>query len=98
MKSAIVKQWSDPREAQRKATDYLGPDAKLFFSTRKDKKYMVRDPDGRWSHFGQIGYPDFTLTGDIKRRQAYLKRANGIKGNWKSNKYSPNNLSIHILW
>ena len=32
------------------------------------------------------------------RRNAYLKRATNIKGNWKDNKYSPNNLAINILW
>ncbi len=36
---------------------------------------------------------------DDSRRRRYLQRATKIKGNWKDNKYSPNNLSIiHILW
>ena len=98
LKSEIVKEWSDPKEAQRKAKQYLGKDAKLYFSTRKDKKYMIQDPDGNWVHFGQIGYEDHTKHLSETRRHAYLTRAKNIKGNWKSNKYSPNNLSIHILW
>ena len=35
---------------------------------------------------------------DDKRRQNYLLRASHIKGDWKDNKYSPNNLSMHLLW
>jgi hypothetical protein len=33
-----------------------------------------------------------------ERRKNYLTRSNGMKGNWKNNKYSANNLSIHVLW
>ena len=33
-----------------------------------------------------------------KKRKAYLARATKIKGDWKQNKVSPNNLAIHILW
>ena len=32
------------------------------------------------------------------RRKNYLTRSRKIRGNWKSDKYSPNNLSIHLLW
>jgi len=32
------------------------------------------------------------------RREAYLNRANNIRGNWYQDKYSPNNLAIHLLW
>jgi len=28
----------------------------------------------------------------------YLKRALKIKGNWMYDEYSPNNLSIYLLW
>ena len=41
---------------------------------------------------------DYTLHGDKKRRDRYLKRATNIKGKWQDNPYSPNNLSINILW
>jgi len=45
-----------------------------------------------------MGYEDFTKHKDEERRQQYLSRATNIKGNWKKNKYSPNNLAINILW
>ena len=35
---------------------------------------------------------------DEERKKRYLKRASNIRGNWKNNPYSPNNLSLHILW
>ena len=54
--------------------------------------------NNKWINFGQLGYEDFTKHKDNERRDRYLKRATHIKGNWKNDKYSPNNLSIHILW
>lgn len=59
---------------------------------------MVQDPDNKWVHFGQMGYEDYTKHKDDNRRKNYLKRSSNISGKWKSNKYSPNNLSIHLLW
>jgi hypothetical protein len=94
----MLKNFSNPIIVKQNAKDYLGNDVRLYLSTRKDKKYMVERPDGKNIHFGQMGYEDFTKHKDLKRREAYLKRATKIKGNWKSDKYSPNNLSIHILW
>lgn len=67
-------------------------------STRKDKKYMIQDPNNKWVHFGQMGYEDYTKHRDDNRRMNYLNRASKIKGRWKTNKYSPNNLAIHLLW
>lgn len=93
----MIKDFSNPIEAERKAKLYLGKNAKLLLSSRKDKKYMIIH-NGKKIHFGAMGYEDFTKHKDKERRDAYLKRAMGIKGNWKDNKYSPNNLAIHILW
>ena len=45
-----------------------------------------------------MGYSDFTKTHNEAKRKRYLARATKIKGNWKSNKFSPNNLAIHLLW
>jgi hypothetical protein len=77
---------------------YLGHDAVISPSTRKDKKLMVMKPNGEWVHFGSRNYEDFTQHGDKKRQASYLKRSAGIKGDWKKDKYSPNNLSREILW
>jgi hypothetical protein len=77
---------------------YLGKNSVILPSTRKDKKFMVIKPNGSWVHFGQKGYDDFTQHGNKKRQQRYLKRSAGIKGDWKNDKYSSNNLSREILW
>ena len=52
----------------------------------------------KWVHFGDIEYEDFTKHKDQERRKRYLSRAKNIKGDWKDNKYSSNNLSMNILW
>lgn len=94
-----LRKYSNFNKAQEKAYQYLGDDAVLFTSPRKDKKYRIYDPVlNKWVDFGQFGAEDYTFHNDIERRDRYLKRAMNIKGNWAENAYSPNNLSIHILW
>ena len=39
-----------------------------------------------------------TIHNDLERRKRYLNRARNIKGNWKKDKYSANNLSQNLLW
>ena len=54
--------------------------------------------------FGRVGYSDYVQNllnnspDAEQKRKSYLARATAIKGDWKSNKYSPNNLAIKILW
>jgi len=93
-----ITKYSNPNEVFNKAKKYLKNNVEIQLSSRKCKKYMVKNPDGKWVHFGAIGYEDFTKHKDEKLRYNYLRRATNIRGNWKQNKYSPNNLSIHILW
>jgi hypothetical protein len=94
-----LQQFSNPYIAQQKAFEYLGPSAILQKSTKKNKKYMVYNPNtNKYIHFGQMGYEDYTKHNDDKRRQNYLKRTENMRGEWKHNPYSANNLSRHILW
>ena len=63
------------------------------------KKYMIYNPNTKkYVYFGQIPYQDFTKHLDLTRRENYLKRTANMKGNWKNDKYSANNLSRNILW
>jgi hypothetical protein len=94
----ILYKYSNPKEAQKKAKEYLGNDVKLFKSNRKNKKYMIKDLEGKWVHFGFFGMEDFLKHKNFNRMLRYRKRAENIKGNWRDNPYSPNNLSINILW
>lgn len=96
--SSDIKKYSDPSKVFKLAKQYLGPDVNIKLSTNPKKKYMVQDPTGKWIHFGAIPYEDYTKHKDDERRQRYLNRATNIKGSWKENKYSPNNLAIHLLW
>ena len=67
-------------------------------STRKNKKYMIMNDNNKLVHFGDLRYQDYTKHQDEERRKRYIGRATKIKGNWKSDKYSPNNLAINLLW
>jgi hypothetical protein len=94
-----INNYSNPKVVQSKAKKYLGKDTLIQLSNKKDKKYMVYDPNTeKMIHFGQMGYEDFTKHKDPKRRENYLKRTANMKGNWKDNKYSANNLSRNLLW
>jgi len=94
-----INQFSNPEIVYTKAKHYLGNNAIIRLSNKPAKKYMVFDPTTKkWIYFGQFGYEDFTKHKDPIRRENYLKRTAKIKGDWKNNKYSPNNLSRNILW
>ena len=97
-KDDSIWMYSNPVIAQLKAIKYLGPAAVLTRSKAKNKKYAIRTPDGNIINFGQMGYEDYTKHKDDIRRQSYLNRTSNIKGDWKNNPYSPNNLSRNILW
>lgn len=93
-----IWEFSNPKEVHKKAVKYLGKSVPVYLSTNSKKKYMVKSPAGKWVHFGQLGYEDNTKHRDPLRRQNYLNRTANIKGNWKENPYSPNNLSRNLLW
>lgn len=90
---------SDYKRVYKNWLKYRGDDdAEIYLSEKKDKKFCVVAPDGKTVHFGQKGYTDFTKHQDEGRRDNYLARATGIRGNWRNNKYSANNLAINLLW
>ena len=94
-----IKEYSNPSVVYKKAKQYLDKDVNIQLSNKADKKYMLLNPHtNKWVHFGQMGYEDYTKHHDEKRRKNYLRRTENIKGDWKQNKYSPNNLSRNILW
>ena len=97
-KDDSIWMYSNPVIAQQKAIKYLGPAAVLTRSKAKNKKYSIQTPDGKIINFGQMGYEDYTKHKDSMRRQNYLRRTSNIKGDWKDDRYSPNNLSRNILW
>jgi len=99
MYSQELLKYSSPVVAQKRAYAYLGKTAKLYPASNKHKKYRIWDRKGeKWVNFGQLGYQDYTRHKNKARRTSYLARSRKIRGDWKQNKYSPNNLAIHILW
>jgi hypothetical protein len=93
-----LKKWSNPEVVFKKAKKYLGKRATIKISDKPDKKYMVITPTGKKVYFGAIGYRDFTRTNDKSKRFSYRRRSGKIRGNWKSDKYSANNLARNLLW
>ncbi len=89
---------SNPDVVLKQLEKYYGDDVDLYLSSSKNKKYMVFNEQGKKIHFGSILYEDYTKHKDKKRRLNYLKRASNIKGNWRQNPFSPNMLSIILLW
>jgi hypothetical protein len=61
-------------------------------------KWEYTTPDGKIVKFGAAGYEDYHTHRDPERRRNYMARSGGIAGDWRSNKYSANNLSRRILW
>ncbi len=91
---------SNPKEVIIKAIEYFkDPNIKVHLSTKKNKKYMILNPQkAKMVHFGDIRYEDYTKHKDQERREAYLARAAKIKGSWIFDKFSANNLAMHLLW
>lgn len=90
---------SNPKEVQKNAFALYGKDAIVYKSCKANKKYQILDVfTGKFVHFGDAKMEDFTHHKDKKRQERYLKRAINIKGNWRSNPFSPNVLSIVLLW
>jgi len=78
---------------------------KIYQSTRKNKKLMVRVVEGNKDkivHFGQKGYKDYTQHKNRQRRQNYLNRSAGIRNKQgrltKNNKFSANYWARRVLW
>ena len=95
-----IYKYSNPQQVYKNAIKYFnGHHFILNISDKPNKKYMILNPNtNKYVYFGQIGYIDYTFSHDENKRYLYLKRSSAIPGNWKDNKYSPNNLSRYLLW
>ena len=94
-----LDEYTNPKIAKKNAVKYLGKNVVLKPSTKKDKKFMVLNPvTNKFIHFGQLGFEDFTKHQDLKRQKSYLNRTGNMRGDWKDDKYSANNLAREILW
>ena len=91
---------SNPTTVKKNLKKYIPKNTpELFISNRKNKKYMILNPiTNKFIHFGSLAYEDFTKHNDLQRQKNYIIRASNIKGDWRTDKYSPNNLSLYLLW
>ncbi len=64
-------------------------------STRKGKKYSITLPDDKIVHFGAIGYEDYTMHHDDKRKDRYISRHK--KEDW-TDLSKAGTWSRYILW
>jgi hypothetical protein len=89
----------------RAAANKAGYDGRaLEFANDGEHKLMIYDDKGNAVKFGKAGMMDFILWTHSNpsvakaRRENYLKRSGAIKGDWKKNKFSANNLARNIIW
>ncbi len=89
--------YSNPDTVKRRVIRYLpeGFEQYLFVSTRKNSKYMILNPQGKWIHFGRMGMEDYTKHGDEQRLMNFRKR----NKRWaNAAMFSPAYLSYYLLW
>ena len=68
-------------------------------------KLSMTDNEGKEHKFGRAGYGDFIIWSKVKgkefadkKRNTFHKSHTKIKGDWRDDNYSPNNLALRILW
>jgi len=73
-------------------------------------KLELQDENGKIVRFGRTGYGDYILytileargkvpKGTAKKKQNVFHRSHTkIRGDWKANPFSPNNLALRVLW
>ena len=94
-----IKEVSNPDKALTNTKKYLGKNTPLYPSEKSKYKYKVFNPNtNKFVYFGSMLYEDYLKHGDEIRKKNFLLRSGNIKGNWKDDKYSKNNLSRNILW
>lgn len=96
MKNKDIEKYSNPSLVLKKAKMIFGNDIQLKLSTRKDKKYMLFNPNNnKWIHFGYYGMEDYTKHKNLQRREQFRTR----NKKWsKQEPYTAGFLSYFLLW
>lgn len=73
-------------------------------------KFEIQTPAGKKVKFGRQGYGDYWMytlmehSGQVPwgtaeaKKYTFHRSHEAIRGNWRSNPYSPNALALNILW
>lgn len=95
---------------RKKAKEYGYNPKSVSFADDGVHKLEITTPEGKKVKFGRVGYKDFLIYSFLERKKEvtegtahkkqdrFLKSHSAIKGDWKNNDYSPNWLSIRLLW
>lgn len=88
--------FSNPYKVHKKLEELFDGKIDLYLSSRKNKKYMIIDPNkNKMVHFGEMGYEDYTKHNDNDRRNDFRVRNDA----WKNKDiFTPAYLSYHLLW
>jgi len=98
------------KEAQRRAKKAGLPYRVLGFSDDGIHKLAIPDANGKMIRFGRVGYGDHLIWSHLesegnapkgtaaKKRHQFQSSHQKIRGNWKANPFSPNNLALNVLW
>ena len=100
------------KKAQKKAKDAgYGKGAKLLgFASDGVHKLAMPNEDGKLITFGRVGYGDSLIWAHLeslgkvpqgtasKKINVFQKSHSQIRGDWKSDPFSPNNLALKVLW
>lgn len=96
------KRSSKPKGSRKRTKKVKNTIVTYWPSTRKDKKWMTINPDGKKIHWGHPTMKDFTQHKSLKRRSNYRKRHSGIllKNGKRAidKKWSPAWLSYYVTW
>jgi hypothetical protein len=86
---------SNPQIVRKLADKYLGINVPIYLSNKIDKKYMVKNPEGKLIHFGSMKYEDYTKHQNLKRKIHFKQR----NKKWQfADKWTPAYLSWFLLW
>lgn len=97
-------------EARRRAKKNHYPYKLLGFASDGTHKLAIPDENGRVVSFGKVGYGDHLIYSHLeaagrvsagtaqKKQSVFQKSHSKIKGDWKQNPFSPNNLAMKVLW
>jgi hypothetical protein len=84
--------------------------ADVSFADTPEHKIAIKRPDGGITRAGRVGYGDFIIWSYLethkkaapgtaaKKRDTFRKSHSKIKGDWKADKFSPNNIALNLLW
>jgi hypothetical protein len=98
------------KEAQQRAKNAGLPYKVLGFASDGIHKLAIPNADGRMIKFGRVGYGDHLMysylekVGSVPKGTADAKKSTfhrsheKIKGNWRNDPFSPNNLALKVLW